>query len=294
MVKSNIASGTQIKITIPVRNSPYRMRSSVAKASLVASGVFIPVANFSFPDNFITKAMPEFRAFSVSESDCNENNYNSVSKTWTGSCVGMKNIVSIKFTSNLDLEPGTTITVEGLVRSSRVALNAPRFVEVMPDPVDLSIEDWIVSTGTVILKIAGGSTTSMKADVPQTIKLEFDMPTQPSSNSTTLTLSASNIAGIASCFSLSTTTQASILQSKLATPTPKLVLAELTQSDCNPASCATFVFSFAVNSEITYMNSNSIHSFYLDGFRGFSGSCSQTDSCGSSDSKRVTLEDGVT
>ena len=152
-------------------------------------GLYIEPTMAMDSDPILTSASaPGFTSFEVDELPCRDSvqcvNTSSTGGFRTdlavqGGCAGMSNVLTVRFTPNIDLDSGSLITISGLMRVGYTGQTIPDFVASDGHDFELGVSSWNETTGTIILSLletACLEPATMKAGREVEFKLNMEMP----------------------------------------------------------------------------------------------------------------------
>lgn len=189
--------------------------------------------------------------------------FDSIGGIWRGSAPGQRNTLKFSIQPNLDLLPGSLITISGLIRSGNASMALPTIRQIPGYFVNISILSWSPTDGIIVL-VLGTSflDTSIVIGSMQIISfgLEFDTPCQSTGSSSAcqtqavslatvspiLTLEGSRLGPRKSCFSVKQGITGQVLVPRQ-TFLPFFPNLTITSSTCFPGECNKITFLISVN-----------------------------------------------
>ena len=178
---------------VELLNPTFKQSPNPLTLSITGHGVYLPATIMDSAVGVLSAQTPPTFSFSqtsssnftVGERGC-DGVFDANSNLWRGSCAGMLNTVTITLRPNLEISPGATLEISGLVRSGGMAWDpptiqtgsrteSPTYTENDGTMLlsDLVIDDWESSSGTLTLRMLDGSIMAGQSAI---LALEFPMP----------------------------------------------------------------------------------------------------------------------
>ena len=268
-----------VVIQVRVHNSPFQQRGVNVTVAGHGPGLYIEPTMAMDSDPILTSASaPGFASFEVDELPCRDSvqcvNTSSTGGFRTdlavqGGCVGMSNVLTVRFTPNIDLDSGSLITISGLMRVGYTGQTIPDFVASDGHDFDLGVSSWNETTGTIILSLletACLEPATMKAGREVEFKLNMEMPqatssiTQKARPSISASLPASRPAFLEPCTAEArhacvlaprSSDKAAVLFPRASTDDILFVARAISQETCLPNKCSRLTVAFSSNRHLS-------------------------------------------
>ena len=221
---------------------------------------------------------------------------------WRGSAPGQRNTLKFTIQPNIDVFPGTLITIWGLVRSGNASAITPTIRQLTGLLTNISVYSWDPADGIIVLVISSANADStLVVGSMQTISfgLEFITPCQssvlgpscpagPVSGYPNLMIEASRLGPRKTCYSPMQTIAGQVLVPRQ-TSMPFFPNITITASTCFPGECNTLTVLISVNQCIFGTDNMYI---LFSGLIGMDSDAKCSSGC-NRDSSSIQLQDGV-